>query len=115
MNPNEEPLDSHRVELADTRPNMLWVPYLGEVPIIMGAFIFGLGCLCITVIGWKYCFWAPIAWYGVGKLIELDYHAITKTELWFNTSAWSKWKDKKDQGGVSLTPFIANDKYRGMT
>lgn len=111
--PAEEPLEVHTIELADTRPTMLWVPYLGEVPIQLGAIIFGIAGVCFVALGWKYSLWGPVAWFGTARLVALDYHAITRVERWLNTSAWTL--DANNQGGASTTPFpLKSTRPRGM-
>ncbi len=109
----EEPLESHTIELANTRPTMLYVWYLGAVPIQLGALIFGAAMICFVTLGWKYSLWGPVVWWGAGRLVAMDYHAITRWERWLNTSAWTL--DAKDQGGSSVTPFPVNSqKSKGM-
>ncbi len=109
----EQELESHVIELADTRPTMMWLPYLGEIPIQVGGLLFIAAGLCYSAFGWKYCLWGLAAWKCLSIWTASDYHAMTRFERWLNTSAWSL--DSKDQGGSSVTPFpINSQRPRGM-
>ena len=109
----EEPLESHTIELADTRPTMVWLWHLGTVPVPLFALIFGITGILFVTISWKFIFAGMAACFLAGRMVAKDYHAITRLERWLNTSAWTL--DSKDQGGSSVTPFpLISRRLRGM-
>jgi type IV secretory pathway VirB3-like protein len=99
----EQEIETHTIQLADTRPTMIGIPFLGEIPIVLGALVFAIFGCAYVLFGWKWALGFPAVWFGVSRLIALDYHAITKFDLWRNTSAWNL--DTKTHGGNSVTPF----------
>lgn len=109
----EQDIETHSIELADTRPTMFWLPYLGEVPITLFALNFGIfGCAYI-LFGWKWALGFPAVHFLFGRLIAFDYHAITKIQRWLSVSAWTL--DAHYTGGYSATPNPQiTKKPRGM-
>lgn len=114
---DDEPLDSHTIELAETRPIMWRIPFLGilgEVPMNVGIMIGLIGGMCLNWGGIKYTLWVPVAWWLIAWLMTDNYHAITHFQKWLETCN-QFCLDRKKQGGVSATPFPQlKNKYRGM-
>src|SRR3954471_15395724 len=104
QNTEDEALNSLTVELADTRPAMIWLPLLGALPIEAAALVLGLfGEAMVVTRDWALLVPAPIVWWVASRLISLDYHAFTQARLWLATSAWTF--DAKPQGGASASPY----------
>lgn len=105
---DDEPLSAETLELADTRPPMAWLPWLGAVPVTAAGLLF-TGCGLTMALTGSWAGFAPFfpLWWGVGKLIALDYHALTRIDRWLATSAWS-W-DANAEGGASASPFPLAD------
>lgn len=101
---DQEPLDSLVIELADTRPTMAWLPWLGEVPNGIAALLFSSAGICLSLLGLKFTLWVFPAWFGLSRLIALDYHALTRWNRWIATSAWTF--DADDYGGASVSPRV---------
>jgi hypothetical protein len=104
MQPEKEELQTYNIELPDTRPQMLPIPYVGDMPIDAAALIIVAAGLLFIFFGWKFAIWAPIAWYVCGRLIAHDYHALTKINRWLEVSAWTPAADVARHGGTGATP-----------
>lgn len=110
---DDEPLEAYSIELADTRPTMAWIPYLGEVPLGIGVLLFVSAGICVSQLGLFYALWTPAAWFGIGRLVALDYHALTRVQRWYETSMWNL--DGARHRGVSVSPMPQRPKIpRGM-
>ena len=111
----ENEKDIYAIELSQTRPAMLSVPYVGELPIGIGALLFTLGCILYILLGWKFSIWVIFAWYVAGWAIARDYHALTKAQRWLYTSAWTSDADRQRHGGSSTTPTpIKSNRPKGI-
>jgi hypothetical protein len=123
MTDEEEPLDSHVIELADTRPTMVTLTFFGLLPFLSAlgalplnaAILLGtIAALCGVYGGIKYCIWLPFAWWVVAQLVKENYHGLTHLQKYLETGNLT-CLDKRKQGGVSATPFPKiKGKHRGM-
>lgn len=100
----DEPLDSEIIETADTKPFMLPIKYLGELPIDIGIVLITVAMMGVVQWFWRGAIWFPFVWFILANwVIAYDFHAITKIKLWqrytMPTLDYHKWK------GVSVTPF----------
>jgi hypothetical protein len=112
----EEPLDSHVVELLDTRPYLLAIPklpQLGEVPMDAGLLLFGIFGCAWMLLGWKYLLAFPVCWYGAAYGMRKNYHALNHFGKYIELAFFCL--DKKRQRGISVTPcpYITN-RPKGM-
>lgn len=104
MRDEDEALETDTIELADTRPAMVWLPYLGELPVPGAAIILsGFGFMMAALGSWMWLIPIIPVWWGASRIIALDYHAFTRIQIWLNTSAWSR--DAGTEGGASVAPF----------
>lgn len=103
-----EPLRSDPLELADTRPQMIWFWFVGEVPVPAAAIILsGFGFLMAATGSWYWLLPIAPVWWTASQLIAADYHMFTRVQLWLNTSFWGL--DTAAEGGASVTPFPVNE------
>ena len=115
---DEEPLDSHPIELAETRPIMLpfpFLPWLGEVPKGAAILLFAVAGLAWLGFG-SIKYFMPIfpAWWFIGWITQDNYHGTTHVKRWLETGGLH-CLDRKAQGGVSATPMPQlKNKPRGM-
>lgn len=100
----DEALRSDTLELADTRPTMVWAWFIGSVPVAPAAMILtGFGVMMGVTGSWM---WLPPiipVWWLASQLIAADYHAFTRLGLWLDTSFRSL--DAHVEGGASVAPF----------
>lgn len=100
----DEPLRSDPLELADTRPQMIWFWFVGEVPVPAAAMILsGFGFMMAASGSWMWLLPIAPTWWLASQLIAADYHMFTRAQLWLNTSFWSM--DSHVEGGASVAPF----------
>jgi type IV secretory pathway VirB3-like protein len=99
----DEPLSSVTLELADTRPVMVWLPWLGALPIQAAGLLITVFGVLMSIMG-SWIWFMPLApvWWAGARLVALDYHAFTRIDRWLATSAFS-W-DAGTEGGASATP-----------
>lgn len=110
----DEPLDSFELELADTRPSMIWAPYVGGIPVDLAALlVFVFGQWTVSTGDWRVVVLAPGIWWIGSWLMESDLHALTLIQRYLATSAWSL--DSKVQGGAGPTTMpLRTRRPRGM-
>lgn len=100
----DEPLASGAIEVAETHPNMLRLPFplasLGEVSHVWGVGIFCAGVLS-GMVDWKF---VPM-WFAVWKLVSVvsasDYHMAETLSGWMQTAALDR--HKPEWGGTSVS------------
>lgn len=114
MRDDAEPsLEGAVIELADTRPDMIWLPFIGAIPVEIAALIFGVAGLCVNFLGIKWGLWAPLAWFGLSRVVARDYHGTTRIMRWLEVSAWTF--DRKRHRGTSASPLPLNHRHpRGL-
>lgn len=106
MQDDDEPLSVELLELADTRPKMAKLPFLGEIPVqacglivvVFGSLMGITGNPILPIVS------AIPVWWGIAKLIALDYHIFTRLSCYFATS-FGSW-DATTEGGASATPGL---------
>ena len=109
----DEPLAVLPVELAATRPAMIWLPWLGGIPVMAAALILAVfGELALAGKLWWMIFPALASWKVCAMLISRDYHALTLVQKYLATSAWTF--DAGAQGGAGPTIVPHDNRARGM-
>jgi len=110
----DQELDSLPLELAATRPQMIWAPILGAVPTEAAAILFVVfGITVLSAKVWWTIFPCIVAWWVVAQLISRDFHAITLVKQWLGTSAWTFDADREGGAGPTPTPLFQH-RARGM-
>lgn len=115
MNGADEPLDGEDVELADTRPDMLWFPVLGAVPVDLAALLFTLTLEAMAMTkDWRVIVIGCVVWWLSGKLVAQDYHAINRVNRYVASTGWNL-DGRRQHGTASTSPFpLRSKRLRGV-
>jgi type IV secretion system protein VirB3 len=102
-----EPLQTHTLYLAATRPAM----FMG-VPLALGAiFLMMTGFIVVLFKNPLYLAIMIPVWFAARELVARDYNAVGVVLLYLRTAGRSVDSDK--WGGASVTPLPIRIKYRG--
>jgi hypothetical protein len=113
MTGEREELAKLPVELATTRPTMLWLPWLGAVPVAMGALLFFVFANLVLVFKlWWMIIPGVASWKIMSMLCGLDWHIMTLFQVYLRTSCWDTRTHA--EGGAGPRTVLKRSIWRGV-
>lgn len=102
MSPQEEPLEELPVEMEETRPYIVSLPFVGGIPIGMASLLFLVfGEAAMLIKDWRVVVIAAVAWKFTSWALSYDYHALTLFQRYLRTSFWTL--DDRARGGCGIS------------